>query len=248
MIKTFDRFIFLFIHPQAPNAFSYIMLFITILVNGLMVFLIISLFHQKRKQYFLPSVLSLIAVGIIISLLKQYFAYTRPVHHFSPEEITVIGKNLMNYSFPSGHAGAALVLTFFVIGSSKNMAFIALSLLAGGTAALSRVVIGIHFPSDVWAGGWIGYWTSKFIFYFFERNDSLSRIKDLKWNSAIMFIMGICCVVIYLFFYPAKNTLMDPFINPLLYITFLILIYLLIKEVQSAYNNNNLKKEIKSNG
>ena len=231
LIKTFDHSIFLLIHPKTPNVISYIMLFITVLVNGLIILIFISLFYRKRKDYFLPSVVSTIVVGILINLLlKQYFASSRPVYHFSSEEITVLGHSFSNYSFPSGHAGAAMVLAFYIKGASKNTLVIVLSFLAGILGALSRVYLGVHFPSDVWVGGWIGYWVSMFIFYFFEEKDPLRKIRDFKWNSIVSIVLGICCAIIYLFFYSAKSEQIEHFIHPLLYISIVILVYLLISE------------------
>ena len=68
----------------------------------------------------------------------------RPLGHFPSDR----------YSFPSGHA-----LNAFAIGSVVALAFPGVAapvLLAASCVAASRVVLGLHFPSDVLAGSVLG--------------------------------------------------------------------------------------------
>jgi undecaprenyl-diphosphatase len=68
----------------------------------------------------------------------------KPLGHFPSDR----------YSFPSGHA-----LNGFAIGSVIALAFppfALLVLLVAGSVAASRVVLGLHFLSDVLAGALIG--------------------------------------------------------------------------------------------
>jgi len=63
-------------------------------------------------------------------------------------------------SFPSGHTANAFVMLaycMFVPYFKKIKAnyFIAFALIWGGLVALSRVVLGAHFLSDVLVGGYI---------------------------------------------------------------------------------------------
>jgi undecaprenyl-diphosphatase len=68
----------------------------------------------------------------------------KPLGHFPSDR----------YSFPSGHA-----LNAFAIGSVVSLAFPPLAapvLLAAASVAASRVVLGLHFLSDVVAGSVLG--------------------------------------------------------------------------------------------
>ena len=85
--------------------------------------------------------------------LKQVFARARP--DLVPHEVIVT-----NASFPSGHAfGAAMIyLTLAALLSRRIQQpaarFLLLVLAIGVTAAVgvSRVALGVHWPSDVLAG------------------------------------------------------------------------------------------------
>ncbi|RYG79401.1 phosphatase PAP2 family protein [bacterium] len=90
---------------------------------------------------------------LIYRSLKRRLVRERPfITHSS---ITRAGAPLDRFSFPSGHTLHAVSFTVIVLA--------AFPLLAWGVAplalliALSRVVLGLHYPSDVLAGALIGY-------------------------------------------------------------------------------------------
>ncbi len=85
-------------------------------------------------------------------LLKRYIGRVRPYEKCP--KIHLRGKVLDRFSFPSGHTlhstGFALVLTYHFPAAA--IALIPFTLLLG----LSRIVLGLHYPSDVAAGAVLG--------------------------------------------------------------------------------------------
>jgi undecaprenyl-diphosphatase len=63
-------------------------------------------------------------------------------------------------SFPSDHAAVAFAIAFAVLAFSRwaGAAFLA----AAAAIAVSRVVVGVHYPSDVLAGALVG-WTAALV-------------------------------------------------------------------------------------
>jgi undecaprenyl-diphosphatase len=93
------------------------------------------------------------AVGALVyRLLKQRLVRERPF--VSHEGILAGTAPLDRYSFPSGHTLHAVSFTVLAVAHEPALA-VALVPLALAIAA-SRVVLGLHYPSDVAAGAAIG--------------------------------------------------------------------------------------------
>jgi undecaprenyl-diphosphatase len=98
------------------------------------------------------AALSLFLCSSVIQVLKK--KVNRPRPQFLVEGLKAFDVPICPYSFPSGHTGAALAisLTIYSYLPAFGTVLIALSILIG----FSRVYLGVHFVSDVLAGGLIG--------------------------------------------------------------------------------------------
>lgn len=69
--------------------------------------------------------------------------------------ILCTGRPLDRYSFPSGHTLHAVLFSTVVLSSFWSLWPLLVTMTA--LVALSRVILGLHYPSDVVVGGLIGY-------------------------------------------------------------------------------------------
>jgi undecaprenyl-diphosphatase len=93
------------------------------------------------------------ALGVAIySLLKRLFVRERPF--ITHSAINLVGAPLDRYSFPSGHTLHAVSFTWQACAHFPELAWVLVPL--AGLIAGSRVVLGLHYPSDVLAGAAIG--------------------------------------------------------------------------------------------
>ena len=115
--------------------------------------LIFYLLSSKENTKILLGVLFAITISdLVLSILKG--AYFRP----RPYQILSGVYNPLGLdegsSFPSGHATRAFAVAALVT-MQKGKKYALLFLLSVG-AAVSRVIVGLHFPSDVLAGALLG--------------------------------------------------------------------------------------------
>jgi undecaprenyl-diphosphatase len=92
-------------------------------------------------------------VGILIyKWLKGRLLRERPfIRH---PGITLAMPPLDRYSFPSGHTLHAVSFTWLTVERFPELAWVFVPL--AGLIAASRMVLGLHYPSDVLAGAAIG--------------------------------------------------------------------------------------------
>jgi undecaprenyl-diphosphatase len=145
------------IHAEAFPALTFVMRGFTMLgqavflvtLGGLVVWRLLVA-GRRREAAFLA--VSAIGAEVIDQLLKLWFHRTRPQAFF--------GASPDNYSFPSGHALVSfcfyLVLAEIFIEEEwprgRRFGARAVAVLLTGCIGLSRVYLGVHYPTDVLAG------------------------------------------------------------------------------------------------
>lgn len=92
-------------------------------------------------------------VGLILYRhLKNVLVRERP--YMTHAGIICAGKPLDRFSFPSGHTLHAVSFSLIAISAFPLLAWVLVP--AAMLIALSRVVLGLHYPSDVLAGALLG--------------------------------------------------------------------------------------------
>ena len=86
-------------------------------------------------------------------LLKRWMARPRPCAAEGSGLLPLVPA-LDRFSFPSGHTLHAVAFTVVVLGHYPGLAWLLVPFTA--LVALSRVVLGLHYPSDVLAGAALG--------------------------------------------------------------------------------------------
>lgn len=89
---------------------------------------------------------------LIYRALKNVLVRERP--YMTHATIICAGRPLDRFSFPSGHTLHAVSFTLIVCSGLPLLAVLLVP--AAVLIALSRVVLGLHYPSDVLAGGLLG--------------------------------------------------------------------------------------------
>ncbi|OIR17672.1 undecaprenyl-diphosphatase BcrC [mine drainage metagenome] len=102
------------------------------------------------------SVLHMSLAGLVGTLLYKWLKgkTLRPRPYEVHQDIWLTGTPLDKFSFPSGHTLHAVVFSVVAITYYPELSIIVIPFTA--MVGLSRVVLGLHYPSDVLAGALIG--------------------------------------------------------------------------------------------
>ena len=112
-------------------------------------------FLKNSKKYFPMAAGSLFAAILarfgIVEIIRFFWAKPRP---FIDNNITLLLDRADTASFPSGHAAFyfALSMVVFLYNKKAGIFFF----FAGFLMGLSRVFVGVHWPSDILAGALVG--------------------------------------------------------------------------------------------
>jgi len=104
----------------------------------------------------LPAVIHMILVGLLGTALYKFIKgkTLRPRPYNVYPAIVCAGKTLDQFSFPSGHTMHAVA--FSIVAVSYYPALLWLVAPFAVLVALSRPILGLHYPSDVLAGAALG--------------------------------------------------------------------------------------------
>ena len=150
-------------------------------IKGLIVvsFFLVFILKSNKQRIFL--FLDLIGSGLIINITKNIFLRERPI----------IGQNLLaDYSFPSGHTFIAISFYGFLLYLVMKDKKISYKKLKEGlllfliiTIPLSRLILGVHYLTDVLGGITLGLAYLFFLIIMYESN----FLKDKEDETKLTF-------------------------------------------------------------
>ncbi|MEK7681051.1 MAG: phosphatase PAP2 family protein [Patescibacteria group bacterium] len=155
---AFSNLLYTFRHPLTVKVFIWItFLGDAHVVAPLALGVCVLFWILKKRKYIIPFAASLATSFFALTFLKEIWARPRP-----SGLLPVFFAD--SWSFPSGHAAMSITLYGFLIyffwkifkkwNHKINAAFVGLLLILA--VGFSRIYLGVHYLSDVWAGYMVG--------------------------------------------------------------------------------------------
>jgi undecaprenyl-diphosphatase len=177
-LSNLDYQLFSFINDFAGKIsfLNPIMRFLAVDVEYLFYLSIIVYWFTRTKQNRRMVVEALLSACVALSIsgiIAHFFYRDRP---FITHSVIQLIKHPANASFPSDHATGAFVIATAIWLSRRKDGTIWLFLAA--CIGLSRVWTGVHYPTDIIAGAFIGALTAYVIHRIFAKSVFANRVLD----------------------------------------------------------------------
>lgn len=134
---------------------------ITILSDGLVCLILLLPWIRTHPERVWAGFLGALLMVAVLAPFKLFLSLPRPEQLLDPDTIVLLTREHRLRSFPSGHAATILLYAGVWGLSVRRRLPTILVLVPAAVIALSRVVVGVHWPSDVLAGaavGWLAAW------------------------------------------------------------------------------------------
>jgi len=156
-----DRPLFLVFNALSSLTGPALWAHVTILGDGLVCAVLLIPWIRRNPERVWGGLLGAILMVVILRLFKGLLPLPRPLAVLPQEMVTVIGPGHRRSAFPSGHTATMALFAGVWALSTSRRAFSWLALGLAILVGLSRMAVGVHWPSDVLGGlalGWVSAW------------------------------------------------------------------------------------------
>jgi len=190
-----NRSLFLALNQLGPATSDLLWANITVLGDSMVAFAL-CLALWRRRPDLLWALLFLAILGTLwVHGLKPLIDVPRPPAVLG-DEVHVIGRAYKAHSFPSGHATTAFAVAGLLTLGIASRAWVAAIIALATVVALSRAVVGVHWPLDILAGAFGGWLAAVFAVRLAERTRTLGARAVIQWTLALA--LAACAVALVL--------------------------------------------------
>lgn len=157
-VKAFDSALCIRVNKTSHNqAIRIWFRFISRLGDGIFWYGTMLFIVAINKNDGLLPVVHMLAVGLSGTVLYKWLKgkTLRPRPYEVHQDIWLTGRPLDRFSFPSGHTLHAVAFSSVALFYYPSLFFVVVPFAV--MVGLSRVVLGLHYPSDVLIGALIGF-------------------------------------------------------------------------------------------
>src|SRR3989344_739058 len=118
---------------------------------------------EKLRVFWVTITSIIISRYVVTELIRFFYPRPRPFAAYQVRQLLSDG----NWSFPSGHSAFffALAAAIYLYNKKWGTGFFIAAILISA----SRVIAGVHYPSDILGGMFVGMFSAYIVFYLAEK-------------------------------------------------------------------------------
>lgn len=181
-LQKWDRDLLIFLNNLGIEEYDGFWLFVTRIESWVWLFVIfyalIFYSFQGRKVYvaLFASLMSFVIAFSLTYLTKVWVGRIRPNNVEEFDSLLRVLQHPNSFSFFSGHASSSFALTtFLVLILRHRFKWIYIIYLWPLLFVMSRIYVGVHYPSDILVGSVVGF-TTAFLLYKILKRYSLIAV------------------------------------------------------------------------
>ena len=156
-----EVYLILFMQSSLPGfVFGFFEIIAEVVSKNVLALIFISVYLAYNKDWGKFTLLSLAVAGLCCDFIKVTVARLRPYAvvdkikciHANVADQNPMDFKIQGYSLPSGHTMMATNLFLAIPVYVRNILYFSIGLIGVLIVALSRVGLGVHFPTDTIAG------------------------------------------------------------------------------------------------
>jgi undecaprenyl-diphosphatase len=163
-LQEWDKEFFIFLNNLGTERYDSFWIFITQIESWIplfILFIILVFYYYRGKKglfVFLSVALTFYITLSFTEITKDCVTRLRPNNDESLSGLIRVLQDPSSYSFFSGHASTSFAITTFVVLALRKFnKWIYLAYLWPLLFVSSRIYVGVHYPSDILAGAFVGF-------------------------------------------------------------------------------------------
>lgn len=179
-----NRSLFLALNRLGPATSDWLWANLTVLGDTVVVFALCLPLWRRRPAALWAFVFVALLGTAWSDGLKAMTDMDRPPEVLG-NAVHVIGPAYRHHTFPSGHATAAFAVAGLYALGTASRAAAAIAIAIATLAALSRAVVGVHWPLDILAGAFGGWLAALIAVAIAERTRAFGTKPAVQWLLAL---------------------------------------------------------------
>jgi membrane-associated phospholipid phosphatase len=190
-----NRTLFLALNRIGPATSDLVWANLTVLGDGMVAFALCLPLWRRRPDLLWALVFLAILGTLWVHGMKPVIDVARPPAVLG-DPVHVIGRAYQAHSFPSGHATTAFAIAGLLALGIASRAWVTALVALATVVAVSRAVVGVHWPLDILAGAFGGWLAAAVSVWLGQRTRKFGERAWVQWTLAAL--LAACAVALVL--------------------------------------------------